>query len=46
MQTPLLENSMRQPSSATWGEKIVVVIAVLFFALMAVVFLYAYKAVF
>ena len=46
MQTPLLENSMRQPSYTTWGEKIIVVIALLFFALMAFVFLYAYKAVF
>ncbi len=37
---------MRQPSYTTWGEKIIVVIAVLFFALMTVMSLYAYKAVF
>jgi hypothetical protein len=46
MHIPLMENSMRQPSNTTWGEKIILVIAVLFFALMAFVFLFAYKAVF
>jgi hypothetical protein len=45
MQTPLMENIMR-PSKSTLGEKIVVVIAALFFALMLIAFLFVYKVVF